>query len=42
MSKTENMELMRKLKALADRGEGGEKENARRLLNRLIVVSFFA
>lgn len=36
MSKAENFELMRKLKALADRGEGGERENARRLLNRLM------
>lgn len=31
-----NMELLRKLKALAERGIGGEKETARNLLDRLM------
>ena len=31
-----NQELLRKLKALADRGVGGEKENARRILQELL------
>lgn len=37
MSATEkNMELLRKLKALAEQGVGGERENAQRLLSRLM------
>lgn len=31
-----NIELLKKLKALADRGAPGEKENAQRMLDRLI------
>lgn len=36
MADEKNLELMKKLRALAERGEGGEKENAQALLEKLM------
>jgi hypothetical protein len=37
MSDQRNLELLQKLKALAERGEGGEKETAQKMLEKLMV-----